>query len=225
MERNIIVTGAAGNLGRAVVSKFKREGYRVIALVEPESGDELEEADDVYEVDVTDEASVQDFAKEYQLQYGEVDAIGLLVGGFAMGDIENTGTEDLEKMIRLNFYSAFNMVKNFLPVMKKADFGNFLFVGARPALQPEDGKGVVAYALSKRMVEELANYVAEEAKGTRIRAHLFVPSIIDTPTNREAMPDSDFSLWVSPADIAEAMHYAVNNPALRNMTFKLYGGV
>ncbi|MGY6742188.1 MAG: SDR family NAD(P)-dependent oxidoreductase [Cecembia sp.] len=225
MERNIIVTGAAGNLGRAVVSKFKREGYRVIALVEPESGDELEEADDVYEVDVTDEASVQDFAKEYQLQYGEVDAIGLLVGGFAMGDIENTGTEDLEKMIRLNFYSAFNMVKNFLPVMKKADFGNFLFVGARPALQPEDGKGVVAYALSKRMVEELANYVAEEAKGTRIRAHLFVPSIIDTPPNREAMPDSDFSLWVSPADIAEAMHYAVNNPALRNMTFKLYGGV
>ena len=225
MERNIIVTGAAGNLGRAVVSKFKREGYRVIALVEPESGDELEEADDVYEVDVTDEASVQDFAKEYQLQYGEVDAIGLLVGGFAMGDIENTSIEDLEKMIRLNFYSAFNMVKNFLPVMKKADFGNFLFVGARPALQPEDGKGVVAYALSKRMVEELANYVAEEAKGTRIRAHLFVPSIIDTPPNREAMPDSDFSLWVSPADIAEAMHYAVNNPALRNMTFKLYGGV
>jgi len=225
MERNIIVTGAAGNLGRAVISKFKREGYRVIALVEPESGDELEEADDVYEVDVTDAASVQDFAKEYQLQYGEVDAIGLLVGGFAMGDIENTGTEDLEKMIRLNFYSAFNMVKNFLPVMRKADFGNFLFVGARPALQPEDGKGVVAYALSKRMVEELANYVAEEAKGTRIRAHLFVPSIIDTPPNREAMPDSDFSLWVSPADIAEAMHYAVNNPALRNMTFKLYGGV
>lgn len=225
MERNIIVTGAAGNLGRAVISKFKREGYRVVALIEPESSDELEEADDVYEVDVTDAASVQDFAKEYQLQYGEVDAIGLLVGGFAMGDIENTSLEDLEKMIRLNFYSAFNMVKNFLPVMKKADFGNFLFVGARPALQPEDGKGVVAYALSKRMVEELANYVAEEAKGTRIRAHLFVPSIIDTPPNREAMPDSDFSLWVSPADIAEAMHYAVNNPALRNMTFKLYGGV
>lgn len=225
MERNIIVTGAAGNLGRAVISKFKREGYRVVALIEPESSDELEEADDVYEVDVTDAASVQDFAKEYQLQYGEVDAIGLLVGAFAMGDIENTSLEDLEKMIRLNFYSAFNMVKNFLPVMKKADFGNFLFVGARPALQPEDGKGVVAYALSKRMVEELANYVAEEAKGTRIRAHLFVPSIIDTPPNREAMPDSDFSLWVSPADIAEAMHYAVNNPALRNMTFKLYGGV
>ncbi|WP_291784451.1 SDR family NAD(P)-dependent oxidoreductase [Cecembia sp.] len=225
MERNIIITGAAGNLGNAVVSKFKREGYRIVAIIEPESGDEVEEADDVYEVDVMDAQAVKDFAKEYQLQYGEVDAIGLLVGGYAMGNIENTAIEDMEKMIRLNFFSVFNMVKNFLPVMKKADFGNFLFVGARPALQPEDGKGVVAYALSKNMVMELANYVAEEARGTRIRAHLFVPSIIDTPPNREAMPDADFSQWVSPSEIAEAMHYAVNNPALRNMTFKLYGGI
>jgi NAD(P)-dependent dehydrogenase (short-subunit alcohol dehydrogenase family) len=225
MERNIIVTGAAGNLGTAVVSKFKREGYRIVAIIEPESGDEVEEADDVYEVDVMDAEAVQDFAKEYHLQYGEVDAIALLVGGYASGNIESTDINDMEKMIRLNFFSAFNMVKNFLPVMKKADFGNFLFVGARPALQPEDGKGVVAYALSKNLVMELANYVAEEARGTRIRTHLFVPSIIDTPSNREAMQDSDFSQWVSPAEIAEAMHYAVNNPALRNMTFKLYGGV
>jgi NAD(P)-dependent dehydrogenase (short-subunit alcohol dehydrogenase family) len=225
MERNIIITGAAGNLGLEVVSKFKREGYRIIAIIQPDSGDEVEEADDVYEVDVIDPEAVLEFASEYQMQYGEVDAIALLVGGFAMGDIENTTVEDLEKMIRLNFYSAFNMVKNFLPFMKKADFGSFLFVGARPALQPQDGKDVVAYALSKNMVMGLANYVAEESKGTRIRAHIFVPSIIDTPQNREAMPDADFTQWVSPSDIAEAMHYAVNNPALRNMTFKLYGGI
>ena len=62
MERNIIVTGAAGNLGRAVVEKFKREGYRVIATVLPDSGDEVEEADDVYELDVTDEKAVAAFA-------------------------------------------------------------------------------------------------------------------------------------------------------------------
>lgn len=225
MERNIIVTGAAGNLGRAVVEKFKREGYRVIATVLPDSGEEVEEADDVYELDVTDEKAVAAFASEYHLQYGEVDAIGLLVGGYGSGSIEQTGLEDLEKMFKLNFYSAFNMVKNFLPVMKKADFGNFLFMGARPSLQPEDGKSVVAYALSKSLVRELAKYVAEESKNTKIRAHIFVPSIIDTPQNREAMPDAEFSNWVSPFEIAEAMHYAVNNPALRNTTFKLYGGI
>jgi NAD(P)-dependent dehydrogenase (short-subunit alcohol dehydrogenase family) len=225
MERNIIITGAAGNLGKAVVSKFKREGYRIIATVLPGSGEEVEEADDVYEVDVTDEKGVKDFVADYQLQYGEVDAVGLLVGGYAKGNIEETSIMDIEKMMKLNFYSAFNMVKNFLPIMKKADFGNFLFIGARPALQPEDGMGVVAYALSKMLVIELANYVAEEAKGTKIRAHLFVPSIIDTPQNRESMPDADYSQWVSPSEIADAMHFAVNSPALRNMTFKLYGGI
>jgi NAD(P)-dependent dehydrogenase (short-subunit alcohol dehydrogenase family) len=225
MERNIIVTGAAGNLGRAVVEKFKREGYRVIATILPDSDEEVEEADDVYELDVTDEKAVTAFASEYQLQYGEVDAIGLLVGGYGSGSIEQTSLEDIEKMFKLNFHSAFNMVKNFLPVMKKADFGNFLFMGARPSLQPEDGKGVVAYALSKTLVRELAKYVAEESKNTKIRAHIFVPSIIDTPENREAMPDAEFSNWVSPFEIAEAMHYAVNNPALRNTTFKLYGSI
>jgi len=67
--------------------------------------------------------------------------------------------------------------------------------------------------------------VAEESKNTKIRAHVFVPSIIDTPQNRKAMPDAEFSNWVSPFEIAEAMHYAVNNPALRNTTFKLYGSI
>ncbi len=225
MERNIIVTGAAGNLGNAVVEKFKREGYKVVATIMPDSGDEVEDADDIYEVDVTDEDSVTNFAKEYHLQYGEVDAIALLVGGFAMGDIAATTMKDIDQMLKLNFYSTFNMVKNFLPIMKKADFGSILFMGARPAIQPQDGKDAVAYALSKRLVVELADYVAEESKNTKIRSHVFVPSIIDTPENREAMPDSDFTQWVNPAEIAEAMHYAVNNPDLRNMVFKLYGSV
>lgn len=225
MDRNIIITGGAGNLGSAVIEKFKREGYKIIATVLPGSGDEIEEADDVYEVDVTDDKSTADFANEYIMQYGEVEAIILLVGGYAGGNIEETSTADVNKMVKLNFFSSFNMVKNFLPMFKKANKGNFLFVGARPALQPEDGKNVVAYALSKGMVVSLADYIAEESKGTKIRSHLFVPSIIDTPQNRASMPHADVSEWVHPSEIAEAMHYAVNNPDLRNMTFKLYGGV
>ena len=107
--------------------------------------------------------------------------------------------------------------------MKKQQKGTFLFVGARPALQLEDASATIAYAMSKRLIVSLAEILATETKETNIRSHVFVPSIIDTPPNREAMPDSDFSKWVSPKEIAEAMHYAVNNPALRNMTFKLYG--
>jgi NAD(P)-dependent dehydrogenase (short-subunit alcohol dehydrogenase family) len=224
MSRNIIVTGAAGALGTAVVGKFKREGYHVIALVKPEANEVAEEADDTYEIDVTDENAVADFVREYEVQYGELDAIAMIVGGFAMGNLENTTQNDLSAMFRLNFFSTFSMVNGFLPLMKKQQRGTFLFVGARPALQLQDATSAVAYSLSKKLVISLAEILAEEIKGTDIRTHVFVPSIIDTPANRTAMPDSDFMKWVSPADIAEAMHYAVNTPALRDMTFKLYGG-
>ncbi|MDF2156906.1 SDR family NAD(P)-dependent oxidoreductase [Algoriphagus sp. CAU 1675] len=225
MSRNIIITGAAGNLGSAVVEKFKREGYHVIALVQPGKDEMVEEADDNYEVDVTDEASVTEFVKEYQLQYAELDALALLVGGFAMGDLENTGRAEIEKMFALNFFSAYNLVRAFFPIMKKQQKGTFLFVGARPALELGKATQTIAYALSKRLVLSLAEILEVETIGTSIQSHVFVPSIIDTPQNREAMPDSDFSKWVSPQEIAESMHFAVNNPALSNMTFKLYGEI
>ena len=225
MSRNIIVAGAAGGLGRAVVDKFKREGYHVIALLRPGHEEPVEEADDNYEVDVTREEAVAEFVREYQMQYAELDAIAMLVGGFASGNVEETTQAELTKMFQLNFFSAFQMVQGFLPLVKKQQKGTFLFVGARPALQLQDATGSLAYALSKKMVISLSEILAEEVKGTDIRTHVFVPSIIDTPANRESMPDAEFGKWVNPAEIAEAMHYAVNTPSLRNMTFKLYGGV
>jgi NAD(P)-dependent dehydrogenase (short-subunit alcohol dehydrogenase family) len=225
MSRNIIITGAGGNLGSAVVEKFKREGYHIIALLDPGKNHEVEEADDSYEVDVTDEKAVAEFIKEYHLQYGDVDALAFLVGGYASGGIAETSQADLEKMFMLNFFSAFHLAKGFLPFMKAQDKGTFLFVGARPALQVEDAGRTLAYSLSKKLVISLAEIVGEETKNTPIRSHVFVPSIIDTPPNRESMPDADFSKWVRADEIAEAMHYAVNTHALRNMTFKLYGEV
>lgn len=225
MSRNIIVTGAAGGLGRAVVEKFKREGYHVIALLRPDHEESVDEADDSYEVDVTDEAAVLEFVREFQMQYNDLDALAMIVGGFAMGTIESTSEKDLQSMFHLNFFSSYHLVRGFLPIMKKQQQGTFLFVGARPALQLSDARETIAYSLSKKLVLTLAEILAEEVKDTQIRSHVFVPSIIDTEANREAMPDADFSKWVSAKDIAESMHYAVNNPALRNMTFKLYGGV
>ncbi len=225
MSRNIIITGAAGNLGSAVVDKFKREGYHIIALLQPGKDEEAEEADDSYEVDVTDEIAVEEFIKEYHMQYGELDALAMIVGGFGGGSIEETTQSDFEKMFKLNFFSAYHLVKGFLPIMKKQQKGTLLFVGARPALHASDAAGALAYAMSKKLVISLAEVVGEETDNSAIRSHVFVPSIIDTPENREAMADADHNKWVTPKEIAEAMHYAVNTPALRNMTFKLYGGV
>lgn len=225
MSRNIIITGASGNLGSAVVEKFKREGYHIIALTHPGKEDIIEDADDSYEVDVTNEEEVAAFVREFQLQYGELDALALLVGGFASGGFEKTSQADIEKMIHLNFFSAFHLVRGFLPIMQKQGKGTFLFVGARPAVELSGAKQMLAYTLSKSLVISLTEILGEEIKDSAIRAHVFVPSIIDTPVNREAMPDSDFTKWVRADEIAEAMHYAVNTSALRNMTFKLYGEV
>jgi len=225
MSRNIVITGAAGALGAAVVEKFKREGYYVIALVRPEANEQAKEADVTYDVDVTDEQAVSDFVKEYEVQFGDLEAIAMLVGGFTPGNLESTSQQDLTRMMQLNFFSAFTVASSFLPLLKKQQRGALLFVGARTALDPQEGKSAVAYALSKRMVSALAEIVVEEVKGTDIKTHVFVPSILDSSANRTAMPTADFSKWVSPSDIAEAMHYALNTPALRNMTFTLYGGI
>jgi len=225
MRRNIIITGASGNLGSAVVEKFKREGYHIIALLNPGTDKEVEEADDSYEVDVTDEHAVAEFIKEYQLQYGDLDALALLVGGFAMGSIIDTEKRDFEKMFSLNFFSAYHLVRGFLPFMKERNKGTLLFVGARPAIQLSDAPDKLAYTMSKKMIIALADIIGEETQGTSVRSHVFVPTIIDTPQNRKAMPNADFGKWVSTDEIAEAMHYAVNTHALRNMTFKLYGEI
>ena len=72
---------------------------------------------------------------------------------------------------------------------------------------------------------DLADFIANETADLKVRSHVFVPSIIDTPQNRAAMPDADFGDWVKTEEIAEAMHYAATNASLRNMTFKLYGGI
>ncbi len=225
MSRNLVITGAAGALGTAVVGKFKREGYYVIALVRPETNEQSPEADVTYEVDVTDEKAVQEFVSEYEVQFGDLEAIAMLVGGYAPGDLETTKQQDLSQLIQLNFFSAFTVATAFLPLLKKQQRGAFLFVGARTALEPKEAKGAVAYALSKRLVNSFAEIIAEEVKDTDIRTHVFVPSILDSEANRSAMPTADFSKWVNPSDIAEAMHYAVNTPTLTNMTFKFYGGL
>ena len=207
------------------MEKFKREGYYVIALVRPEANEQANEADVTYEVDVTDEQAVADFVKEYEEQFGDLEAIAMLVGGYASGNLESTSQQELTRMIQLNFFSAFTVANAFLPLLIKQQRGALFFVGARTAVEPKEAKEAVAYALSKQLVSGYAALVAEEVKGTDIQTHVFVPSILDSPSNRASMPLADFSKWVNPSDIAEAMHYALNTPALRNMTFTLYGGI
>ncbi len=228
MKKTVLITGAAGNLGRAVTKKFLEEGYRVEATAR-----NREEADllgTLGEVNATvlnlmDEGATRDFVESLQKRLPSLRSAVLLVGGFAMGSMEETDATALMKMYRLNFETAYFMCRPLLSWMKRSGFGRLVLVGARPALDPAAGKNMAAYALSKSLIFRLAEIINEEGKGYDVTASVIVPSIIDTPPNRAAMPDADFSKWVTPESIAENIAFICSERARdqREAIIKMYG--
>ncbi|HEY3405495.1 MAG TPA: SDR family NAD(P)-dependent oxidoreductase [Ohtaekwangia sp.] len=228
MNKTIIITGAAGNLGQSVVKKFVGAGYRVVATVSPGKtlGYAVSGNIDVYEADLTNEASVTKLVSEWIVKYKTIDAVALLVGGYASGNIQNTDGKMLKKMIALNFETAYYTVRPlFNHMMTQTHGGRIMVVGARTAIKPMDGKESLAYALSKSLIFQLADILNAEGAKKNVVASVIVPSTIDTPTNREVMPTADFSKWVNPDDIAEGMIYLCSDPAtpLSNPVLKMYG--
>ncbi len=145
MARTILITGANGNLGAATVKKFLDEGYKVIAV--DHSGTHLGFAasHDNFElraVDLANEEAVESFMEEIVELYGSIDGALLLAGGFAMGDIAATDGEALKKMYTLNFETAYFSARILFQHMLQNSYGRLVFIGARPALKPEQGKGV-----------------------------------------------------------------------------------
>jgi len=227
MAKTIIITGANGNLGVATVKKFLDEGYKVIAV--SLSGEHLGFAasHDNFElrnVDLADEKATEAFIEELISLQGKIDGALFLAGGFAMGDITTTDGEALRKMISLNFETAYFMARPLFGHMLKNGYGRLVFIGARPALKPEQGKGVLAYSLSKSLLFQLAEMLNAGAKGKNVVASVVVPSTIDTAINRQSMPDADFAGWVKPEQIAGILELICSEKgdAIREPVYKLY---
>ena len=226
MKRTILITGSNGNLGQDVVSMLADEGHSLIAVTG--SGKIQEELKDkvvlARQANLMKESEanvlVQDFIKEYP----GIDAAVLLVGGFGPGDLASTDEQSIDKFFSLNFKSALFVAKPLMAHFKSQGMGQFILMGARPALQPEDGKKMVAYALSKSLLFSLAEILNAEGKKEGITASVVVPSTIDTPQNREGMPNADFNLWVKPGDIAKTISFILSVPGsqLRQPVFKMY---
>ncbi|HEX9511900.1 MAG TPA: SDR family NAD(P)-dependent oxidoreductase [Puia sp.] len=227
MPKTIIITGANGNLGVAAVKKFLDEGYKVIAV--SQSGEHLgfAAAHDNFElkqVDLADEKATTAFAEELISLEGRIDGALLLAGGFAMGDIGATDGEALKKMISLNFETAYFIARPLFRHMLENGYGRLVFIGARPALKPEQGKGALAYSLSKSLLFQLAELLNAEAKGRNVVAAVVVPSTMDTPNNRKSMPDANFSDWVQPEAVAGMLEFICSEKgdAVREPVYKLY---
>jgi NAD(P)-dependent dehydrogenase (short-subunit alcohol dehydrogenase family) len=229
MKKIVIITGAAGNLGKAAVEKFIGEGYHVIATIDPsnashsfEDGSQLEH----HLVDISNEAEVEAFVgKIASYADSTIEAAILLVGGFAVGGIAETGQVQLRKMIELNFETAYFMARAvFQHLLTQESGGRIVFIGARPALEPQEGKDLMAYALSKSLLFKLSDLLNAEGKKKNIVSSVLVPSTIDTARNRKDNPMANFDDWVKPEEVADTLAFLLS-PAgrkLRDTVLKVY---
>lgn len=221
--KHVLITGATGNLGSAVTKKLTGEGFHVIAASHSDPPSEFEGNDRItaVKVDLTDPDAVSKFVSSLN---EPIDAAILTVGGFAMGGFSETGVEDIRKMIRLNFETAYHLVRQLLPKMTEHDLGQIILIGARPALDPKAGHKMVAYALSKQLIFSLSEMINAAASGTQVHATVIVPSTIDTPQNRESMPDADPGKWVKPEQIADTVAFLLgeSGQVLREPLIRIY---
>ncbi len=225
--KHIVITGANGSLGTEVARRFLERGDSVSAIVSQRAPEDYLTHDrlESYRADLTDEEATRSVIEEIRRR-GQVDAAVLTVGGFGMGTLEKTSLSGFEKMYRLNFVTAYNSTRPLVSMMKEQpEGGQIIYVGARPGLDPSAAPKMVGYSLSKSLVFRLAEVVNEEGEPHRVTASVVVPSIIDTPGNRKAMPGADFSRWVTPEEIATHILHLVT-PAgkkLRRTVLKVYG--
>ena len=222
-----IVTGASGNMGQAVVKKFLVEGYRVVGTIVPNDPVQISIDDKNFEtvlVDLMNEADAEKFVTEMVSKYNVINAAVLTVGGFARGKIVDTKTSDIQKQYKLNFETAYNIARPAFAHMMANKTGRIFLIGSRPGLYAANSKGMVAYSLAKSLIFRLADLMNDEAKGTDVITSVIVPSTIDTPPNRQSMPDADFNAWVKPEDIADAIHFYCTEGAsvLREPVIKVY---
>lgn len=225
--KTVIITGASGGLGTTVTEHFLSQGHRVVATVfNEESKKDLKAHEhlQVEAVNLSDEVAAGNFVQNSIARHQRIDAALLLVGGFAMGNVEATTLADIKKQFTLNFDTAYNVARPLFVHMLKNNSGRLVLVGSRPALKARDGKDVVAYALSKSLLFKLAELMNEEAKGKNVMVTVVAPSTIDTPANRKSMPDADPEKWVKPEALAEVLGFLVSDKSatLRETVLKVY---
>lgn len=203
----IVITGAAGTLGQATAKLASSRGGQVIGLDIVDSAT-LPHVAEYHRVDLLDGA----VTRQCFDGLGQIDALLNIAGGFAMGtDVADPSDEQWDWMFRINVDTLRNAVKAAVPVFRNAGCGKIVNIGA---LGAQSGQAAMsAYCCAKSSVMRLTESLSEELKAEAINVNAVLPSIIDTPPNREAMPDADFSRWVAPEKLAEVICFLASDRA------------
>lgn len=209
-RKTVVISGANGNLGSAVVNYFLEEKWQVNGLVH-HGKEPLENANyQEVELNLMDESLTEEYVQQLIRSQKRIDSIVLTVGGFEMGDIAKTPSADVVKQFELNFLTAYHLVRPIISQMKLQKQGTIFFIGSFRGQDTNKGGKFVAYSLAKSLLFSLANMINAEAKDEEIKAYVVVPNTIDTPQNRKSMPNADFSQWEQPEDIARIIGKYVN---------------
>jgi len=227
MEKTIVITGAAGNLGKAVVHELIEKDYHIEATLGPNEEADFYDSDhlNAQPLNLLDPVASEAYINHIAGTHSSIEGAVLIVGGFAMGNIEETKTDDLQKMYKLNFETAYNMVRPLIKVFKKQpEGGQIIMIGSRAAINPDEGKNFISYSLSKSLIFRLSEFINAEYNDKNIFSHVIVPATMDTPANRSGMPDADFNSWVPTERVAETISFALSDAGkmLRESVFKVY---
>ena len=206
-NKRVVITGVCGSLGQATAAKARQSGAHVIGLdiVDAESA---ANTDEYHRVDLMNREATRDcFAS-----LGRIDALANIAGGFAMGDTAfDPDSGQWDWMFRINVDTLRNATMAAVPLLQAAGGGAIVNIGALGALS---GQGTMsAYCCAKSSVMKLTESLSEELRREGINVNAVLPSIIDTPPNREGMPDADFSQWVKPEQLAEVICFLLSDAA------------
>lgn len=198
--QSVLVTGATGALGSAVVEKFLSAGCQVIGTYhrrKPEHSDARKHLQWI-EMDLTNSASVKHAIKG---PAQNIDALVHCAGGFRFARVDEMTDDDLDFLVDTNLKSAFYIAREVLPIMKKQNYGRIIFIGSRAT--EKGAAGMSAYAASKAGLNLLTQALADEVRTFNINVNAVLPTIIDTPANRQGMPQADTQGWVWTEALAE----------------------
>jgi NADP-dependent 3-hydroxy acid dehydrogenase YdfG len=211
----VAITGAAGAIGSVTAETFDDAGWD-LALIDY-GADNKATLDasfpdaQTFDCDLTDEASTHEAFTTIG-EEGPLDAVLAIAGGFAMQPAAEATMDDYRHMMRLNVRTLFNTARAAMPVLTEQDQSFLLGVSAPAAV---DGQaGAALYGAAKGAVAGYVKSLDEEGREDGLRASVLYPmGVVDTPANREAMPDADPSAWIAPRELADAMlHLATRSP-------------
>lgn len=216
-NRTVMVTGAAGNLGRAVVNAFAAEGANLVLVdLRRETLAQSYGAENKQRlfapINLLEQEQVDGTVKEAIGRFGRIDVLCNLAGGFRMGEaVHETTDSNWDFLFDINARTLLNMVRAVVPRMLESGGGKIVNVGAFAAQKGVAHMG--AYCASKSSVIRLTEAMAAELRTQNINVNCVLPTIIDTPENRAAMPDADPSRWVAPKDLASVILFLASDAA------------